>query len=133
VGIRKVFNPNLEIGWGMAENFELPWDPGNKTRGWLSWGIGDYNDWNAFGMRQKRARLGPLDAMIGLRVGGGKKGGRPGGKGMPTQFIDFGQAIRLKDWRWGYHFRINIWRKGMSGLNLKHSKEDDIIYIRSKE
>lgn len=132
VGIRKLFNPNLNIGWGIGDNLQLPWAPGDHTRGWLSWGFGDYNDWNGLGMPQNKIRIGPHDALLGLRVGGGKTGGRAGGKGMPTQFIDFGQSLKFENWMWGYHFRINIWRKGMSGLNNKYSKKDDNIDFRSR-
>jgi hypothetical protein len=123
VGIRKLFNPDLEIGWGIGDNLQLPWDPGNTSRGWLSYGLGDYNEWNAFGMRQNKISIGPNDALLGLRVGGGK--------GMPIQFIDFGQTIRFsKNQMLGYHFRINIWRKGMRGKGMGNAKKDANIDFR---
>ncbi len=124
VGIRKLFNPNLDVGWGAADRLQLPWDPGNNARGWLSWGFGDYNDFNSIGQRQRNVRIGPSDALTGIRVGGGKK--------MPIQFIEFGQSMRFEAGGWGYHFRINIWRDGMKGPGSGNAKNDDNIDFRSR-
>jgi hypothetical protein len=85
----------------------------------------DYNEWNGIGMSQNKIFIGPNDALLGLRVGGGKK--------MPIQFIDFGQSMRLsKNRMHGYHFRINIWRDGMHGKGMKNSKNEDNIDFISK-
>jgi hypothetical protein len=120
IGIRNIFTKN-DIGWGMGNRVET-----NSGLNVISFGIGNYNKYNMFGMPlgtmgEKPTRLDPSewDVLFGYRLGVGAK--------RPIIFLDIFSSIYDKH-EDAYHFVVNIVGKkrrvkewGVRGvINLKY-------------
>ena len=87
------------IGWGTANRISF-----HNGRNMLSWGVGDYNNYNMFGQSLENspfgaAKIHPRDALIGLRVGQGQQL-------RSVAFIDILGEVSTKARQ--YHMHINL-------------------------
>ena len=104
IKIINLFRPDYKrIGWGFANRVE---DNGFFAGAHLfSWGFGDYNKYNIFGMKHKPPiNIYPTDGLVGIRWGQGRiqKGRR-----RPAGFIDIGPQIVINRTT-AYFMHINL-------------------------
>ncbi|MBC7413037.1 MAG: hypothetical protein H7331_11370 [Bacteroidia bacterium] len=119
IGLHNLFtDKEHDIGWGFANRIETM----GKINV-LSWGFGNYNKYNMFGMKlgtagEKPVKINPSDGLIGFRFAYGSML-------QPINFIDIGNQIIIKNSE--YHLHFNFVKK--SKRNRKLNREN-IIDLR---